>query len=216
MRRSYSIYIILTTLIVLVLLGCAGLPKIIILNDPLSADEHARLGRIYESQGKDDLALAQYKAGIKKDKRNVLLWRYLAELSYRQGDFKTAENALEKAAKLQPKDGDLYNNLAWVYIKQDRKLEKAEGLARKALVLTPEKRPYYLDTLGVVLLRQGRIDEAVRALEEAVISIPKGQSGFLAEVYSHLADAYRAAGDEAKARDAALDSERNYAIIQKK
>lgn len=216
-RRSYTVYVITPMLIALFasLTGCSGLPKVIVLHDPLSADEHAKLGRIYESQGKDELALAEYKSGIKKDKNNIDLWRFLAELSYRLGDLKTAERGFEKTTVLQPGNGDLYNNLAWVYIKQRRNLEKAEALTRKAMQLKPENRPYYQDTLGVVLLGQGKVEEAVRALEEAVASIPRDRPVFLSEAYRHLSEAYRAAGDEARARDAALEAEQNHAIIQK-
>lgn len=217
MRRSYTVYIITPMLIALFAAspGCSGIPKIIVLHDPLSADEHARLGRIYESQGKDELALAEYRAGVKKDENNIDLWRFLAELSYRRGDFKTAERGFEKTTVLQPENGDLYNNLAWVYIKQRRRFKKAEALTRKAMQLKPENRPYYQDTLGVALLGQGRVQEAVRALEEAVASIPRDRPVFLSEAYMHLSDAYLAAGDEARARDAALEADQNYVIIQK-
>ena len=52
-----------TAFVVLALLFLSGcsLPRIIILNDPLSAEEHNNLGRIYESQEKYDLAAQQYR-----------------------------------------------------------------------------------------------------------------------------------------------------------
>jgi predicted Zn-dependent protease len=78
---------------------------------------------------------------------------------------------------------------------------------KKALELTPEHRPYYLDTLGVVLMKLGRHQEAVAVLKESTETMPIGQAAFLAEAYGHLADAYRATGNEAAAREASAKRE---------
>ncbi len=43
--------------LLLFLAGCS-LPRIIVLNDPLSAEDRVKLGRIYESQGKTEPACA--------------------------------------------------------------------------------------------------------------------------------------------------------------
>lgn len=198
---------------IFLLSGCSGLPKIIILHDPLSADEHVRLGIIYESEGKNELAAAQYRAGIKKDKSHFTSYLRLAELSYRNKDYREAEKAFEKAIKLRPENGDLYNNLAWVYIQQGSKLGRAEGLVKKAMELTPSNRPYYLDTLGMILLGQGRVDEAVEALKASARAIPDDRPAQKSEAFRHLADAYREAKDEQGARQADMEADRYYAIM---
>lgn len=180
--------------------GCS-LPKIIILKDPLSAEEHANLGRIYESQGKTDLAVQQYEAAVKADPKTVTFLLLLGDISFRTGNYDAAESAYKKAIVLQPENGDIYNNLSWVYLKQDRNLEQAHELTQKALIATPTHRGYYLDTLGVVFLKLNRIEDAIIALREAVVLIPGDQVSFLSEAYTHLADAYRKKGDEVQARD---------------
>lgn len=200
----------------LLITGCSAFPRIIILHDPLSADEHVSLGMIYESEGKTELAAAQYRAGIKKDKTHFPSWHHLAELSYKSGSFREAEKAFEKAIRLRPENGDLYNNLVWTYIKQGRRLEKAEGLVRKAMELTPSNRPFYLDTLGMVLLRQGRVREAVEALKASVQAIPEDRPSMKAEAFRHLAEAYREAGDEQAAQKADLTADGYYAITKKR
>lgn len=192
--------------------GCA-LPRIIILNDPLSAEEHNNLGRIYESQGKEDLALLQYRAAIKKDSRQVQGWLSLGDLSYKRGDYGEAEAAYKKARNLQPENSDIANNLAWTYVMQNKRLSKAEGLVTEALTLTPGHRPYYLDTLGVVLLRLGKVQESIAALKESVSTLPLDKPGFLAEAYAHLAEAYSTAGDAVHADEAAAAAKK-YAIIR--
>lgn len=195
------------TLVLLLLSGCS-LPKIIILHDPLSADEHIRLGNIYASQGKDDLAREQYRAATEQDAKHVKAWTLLGELSFRLGDLKQSEKAYVKALDLDPKNGDILNNLAWVYARQDGRFRKAKELVTQAIALHPDHRPYYIDTLGVILLKQGRTAEAISALEESVATIPREQAEVLAEAYLHLSDAYRASSDQERAEKALAEYRR--------
>jgi len=174
--------------------GCS-LPKIIVLHDPLSAEEHIKLGGIYDSQGKTGLAQEQYRFAVKQAPENGRAWSLLGDIAYREKDYPEAEKAYGKALDLDPKSGDLHNNLAWVYVQQDRKLSKAQNLVMRALELTPDHRPYYLDTLGVIQLKLGKIPDAITSLLEAVETIPRSQPDLLAEAYQHLADTYHTAGD---------------------
>jgi Tfp pilus assembly protein PilF len=198
---SHWLFFLVLLSVATVLSGCS-LPKIIVLHDPLSAEEHLRLGTIYDSQGKTDLAREQYRLAADQDKKNGKAWTLYGDLSLRSGDNPEAKRAYEKALDLDPVNGDLYNNLAWVSVQQGTDLQGARELVQKALELKPANRPYYLDTLGVILLKQGKASEAVAALRESVATIPAGRSGLLAEAYAHLAEASEAAGDAAAARDA--------------
>lgn len=173
--------------------GCS-LPKIIILHDPLSAEEHVKLGSIYASQGKTMLARDQYQAAVKQEPRNARAWSLLGDTAYILKDYEEAERAYDAAIDLDRSNGDLHNNLAWVFVQQKKKLETARELVTRALGLNRANRPYYLDTLGCILLKQGKAAEAVTALEESVRTIPPAQAGLLAEAYLHLAEAYRNTG----------------------
>jgi len=186
----------------LLLFGCS-LPKIIVLHDPLTAEEHDNLGRIYESQGKFDLALEQYREALRQDKKHVPSLLLLGDLLYQTNDYAGAEAAYLKALKLDPKNGDVLNNMAWIYIRTERKLDKAKELISEALTLNPAHRPYYLDTLGVVLLKLGNSAEAIMALQEAVDTLPKDRQDLLTEAQEHLADARKTAGGEIKYREGA-------------
>jgi Tfp pilus assembly protein PilF len=181
--------------------GCS-LPQIIVLHDPLSAEEHIKLGGIYDSQGKTGLAREQYRFAVRQDPKNGRAWSLLGDIAYREKDYRDAENAYGKARDLDPANGDLLNNLAWVSVQQNKRLGKAQELVQAALERTPAHRPYYLDTLGVILLKEGNIPDAIAALKESTETIPGDQPVFLAEAYRHLADAYKAAGDEAAANEA--------------
>ena len=171
------------------LLSACSLPRIIVLHDPLSAEEHDKLGRIYESQGKSDLALAQYREALRTDKKHLPSLLLLGDLLYRTKDYAGAEEAYAKALKLDPKNGDVLNNLAWVYLRTGKKLDKARELVSEALTINPGHRPYYLDTLGVVLLKLGNAAGAVAALQEAVDTLPKDRQDLLAEARGHLEEA---------------------------
>jgi Tfp pilus assembly protein PilF len=181
--------------------GCS-LPRIIILKDPLSAEEHIRLGSIYQNQGKIDLAEQQYREAVHKDSKSVHALRLLGDLSFTVKKYSEAESAYKKAIKLQPQDGDLYNNLCWVYLERNIHIDWAEELIEKAIAATPDHQPYYLDTKGIIFLKQGKNAEATAEFLKAIALLPADRAGFQKEIYKHLAEAYRAAGDTAKAVDA--------------
>ncbi len=171
------------------LLPACSLPRIIVLHDPLTAEEHDNLGRIYESQGKTDLALEQYREALRQDKKHLPTLLLLGDLLYRTNDYIGAEEAYTRALKLDPKNGDVLNNMAWVYIRTGKNLDKARDLISEALTVNPAHRPYYLDTLGVVLLKLGNVSEAITALQEAVDTLPKDRQDLLTEAQEHLDEA---------------------------
>ena len=194
-------------LALLVLSGCS-LPRIIVLNDPLSAEEHIKLGKIYESQQKDDLAEPQYRSALDKDQDSLSALLLLGDLSFRTKKYSEAEAAYRKAIRLQPGNGDIYNNLCWVFLDQNDNIEEAQEMIIRALSLTPGHRAFYLDTQGVIFHRLGKNSEAIIALEEAVALLPKNNASYLVEAYQHLSDAYRTAGDTIKAREAQQSAEK--------
>lgn len=188
---SLSLAIVLASL-----LSSCSLPKIVFLHDPLSADEHTQLGIAYDSQQKHDLAAEQFRLAVKKDKKHLAAWKLLADLSFRLNDLDSAASAFEKVIEMEPGSGDSMNNLAWVYLKQGTNLKRARSLIEEALVLQPANRPYYLDTLGMVLFRLGKPKEAITALEESARTLPPDKPEVLAEAYDHLSQAYDAVGDK--------------------
>ena len=189
-------------LLALLILAACSLPRIIVLNDPLSVEEHIKLGRIYESQQKDDLAEQQYREALQKDKNSLPALLLLGDLSFRLKKYSEAETAYRKALRLQPGNGDIYNNLCWVFLNRNDSIEEAQELINGALSLTPEHRAFYLDTQGVIFLRSGKVSEAIIALKESIALLPKDNAVYLVETYEHLADAYRIAGDAASASGA--------------
>lgn len=84
------------------------------------------------------------------------------------------------------------NNLAWAYSQVGN--QKALGLAKKAYKKAPTSA-VVTDTYGYILLKNGRKQDALKMLEQAVLLEPK-----MAEIQLHLAEAYIANQKKAQAR----------------
>ena len=123
--------------------GCS-LPRIIILKDPLTPEEHLNLGVAYEQQGEFEPAIKEYTTAAKKLPRAYL---YLGNVHFQKKELGKAETYYKKAIKNDPRNADAHNNLAWLYYTKKENLEEAEVLALKAIDLNPAKETIYRDTL---------------------------------------------------------------------
>ncbi|MDA8079948.1 MAG: tetratricopeptide repeat protein [Nitrospiraceae bacterium] len=136
-RRLYVLSILL------LLCGC-GLPRIIVLDDPLTPEEHLNLGVSYEKKGEHDAALKEYKIASRHLSAAYL---YAGNVYFAQGDPDNAEENYRKALERDPRNADACNNLAWLYYTYGKDLLEAERLALRALELNPAKAGVYQDTL---------------------------------------------------------------------
>jgi tetratricopeptide (TPR) repeat protein len=138
-----SIFLLSLTILVVLAGGCT-MPRIMVLSDPLSAEEHLQLGIAYEKKGELDNAINEYEAAAKKTPR---AYYYLGNAHFQKKEFGKAEFYYKKAINEEANNADAYNNLAWLYYAQRKNLVEAEGLALKAMELNPDKRDTYKDTL---------------------------------------------------------------------
>jgi tetratricopeptide (TPR) repeat protein len=148
----------------------------------------------------------------------VQMMRYLladAYLGLRQ--FDKAEAELRKILEDDPDDALALNNLGYNLADQGRKLDEAEALIRRAIELDQDERARlgltrlnnaaYLDSLGWVLFRKGKLDEARQFLEQAA-SLPDGAGD--PNVWDHLGDVYFRLGNKDQARTAWIKAARLY------
>jgi Tfp pilus assembly protein PilF len=140
----------LISLLIIMLCGSCAVPQIVILKDPLTAEEHINLGYLYEKQGKLDLAEEEYKKAIRKDKKNYLAYFNLGNIYAQRGEYEKAERQYRKALKLK-EDPDVLNNLAYVLSKQGKK-EEALLYIKKALEMKDD--PSYRETLEEILKKE--------------------------------------------------------------
>ena len=126
--------------------GCS-FPKIIILKDPLTPEEHLNLGVAYERRGEFDQAIREYQAAAKK---LPIAFLYLGNTYFLENDWDQAEIYFKKAIEKDAENAAAHNNLAWLYYQKGNNLDQAEALAQKALELDPSKSSIYRDTLEKV------------------------------------------------------------------
>jgi tetratricopeptide (TPR) repeat protein len=92
-----------------------------------------------------------------------------------------------------PLDADALNALGYVMADRTQDFEEALAFIERALELSPEQ-PAILDSMGWVLFRLGRVEEALDYLQRAF----SGQED--AEIAAHLAEVLNALGREEEAR----------------
>lgn len=138
------LYYLLSTVFCLLFIGGCSLPRILVLDDPLSPEEHLNLGVAYERSGEYESALKEYGAASKK---LPVAHLYMGNVYFLKNDFESAESYYRKAIKKDPNNADAHNNLAWLLYVKGERLAEAEALAIKAIDLNPAKSDTYRDTL---------------------------------------------------------------------
>ena len=132
----------------LLLLSSCAFPRIIILKDPLTPQEHLNLGVVYEQKGELDAALREYKQAAKK---LAVAYLYIGNVHFQKKEWDEAERNYRKVIRQEPRNADAANNLAWLYYTKNENLDQAETLARQAIELNPAKEKTYRDTLEKIL-----------------------------------------------------------------
>ncbi|OPY01395.1 MAG: Tetratricopeptide repeat protein [Syntrophorhabdus sp. PtaB.Bin184] len=132
---------LLTAGLLFCLCSCS-LPRILVLNDPLTPQEHINLGVACERSGELDEALKEYE---KASRTLPTAYLYMGNVLFQKGEFPKAEECYREAID-RTGDPRAYNNLAWLYYSTDKNLDEAERLAGKAAELSPDKEEFK-DTL---------------------------------------------------------------------
>lgn len=132
-------------IILFVFVFSCSIPRIIILEDPLTPEEHINLGLSYEKKGLIEEAINEYTIASKKI---PIAYLYLGNIYMQKKDFDEAERYYKRVLKKQD-IADAYNNLAWLYYIKKENLNEAERLVLKALELDPGNKNYE-DTLNKI------------------------------------------------------------------
>jgi tetratricopeptide (TPR) repeat protein len=123
-----------------------------------------------------------------------------------------AEDQLERALKDDPDDATACNDLGYIWADRNKNLAEAERLIRKALELDRKQKDNgtlvsvdadqdnaaYVDSLGWVLFRRGKLKEARAELERAT-TLEHGADDPV--VWDHLGDVYMRSREPAKAKE---------------
>lgn len=119
----------------------------------------------------------------------------MSNLSIARGNMPEAIESIEQVLDEFPDDVGAMNDLGYLWADAGQHLGRARTMIEKAVAEEPENAAFR-DSLGWVLFKTGRAGEAVVELEKAAALEPDGS------VLDHLGDAYRAAGQQEKARQA--------------
>jgi tetratricopeptide (TPR) repeat protein len=140
---------------------------------------------------------------------------FIKEMHIRLSNVYVDVNQIDKAADHlkdvladDPDDPGANNDLGYIWADHDMNLDEAEKMIRKALdedrkrrMKDPEENPgagdnaAYLDSLGWVLFKKKKFQEAKAPLLEAV----KDKEGKHVEIYDHLGDVHMALGEKKEA-----------------
>ena len=120
----------------------------------------------------------------------------LATVQQTAGDFRGAEGTLREILKQSPRNPIALNNLGYFLTERDEKFDEALKLIEQALELDP-LNPSYLDSLGWVYFKLGKLSEAEKYLKEA-IQIDDSSS----TIHEHLGDVYQKQGKPELAKTA--------------
>jgi tetratricopeptide (TPR) repeat protein len=182
------------------------------------SDEKSRLmcrltrTELLSGAGKHEQAETECRALLKEynqpgDVRSI---RYrLSGVYSAAGRHTQAEEQLLAILEEDPNDASAHNDLGYVWADQNKKLDEAERHIRQALALDREQRrggtflgldadadsAAYVDSLGWVLFRRGRLEEARKELERAT-TLPTGDDPV---IWDHLGDVCHRLKDSAGA-----------------
>ncbi|MFO0958567.1 MAG: tetratricopeptide repeat protein [Isosphaeraceae bacterium] len=143
----------------------------------------ARYQSMIERFGNNDEILKQARSGLSATYVDM-------------GDLDKGQAELEILYQKMPGDAGINNDLGYLYADRGQKLEEAEAMIRKAVEEEPDNGSF-LDSLGWVLYRRGKVHEALEPLEKAA----KVQASD-ATIFDHLGDVLFRLQQPAKAREA--------------
>ena len=155
----------------------------------LSADEHNDLGVFLEQLGQLGGAEQQLRAAIGLRPDDPWFHFNLGNVRLKQGRYADAATEFARALELDNLNADAMNNLAGAWCELGQNLDRAAQLCRRAADLRPSHRAYYLDTLGSVLLKQGKSPEAVAVFASALAATTDRQRALRTSIEQHLAAA---------------------------
>lgn len=164
---------------------------------PSDARIAARVGWIYYHAKKWDEAAKHYEELLERfdsdhessENREVMHDTRLAlsNIEVMRNRLGEAEEWVEQVLDEFPDDVGAHNDLGYLWADQGKRLARAERMIRKAVAAEPENAAYR-DSLGWVLYRLGRYDEAVVEQEKAIAA--KGDKEPDGVALDHLGDIY--------------------------
>jgi putative PEP-CTERM system TPR-repeat lipoprotein len=162
--------------------------------DPSALDAYLGLGRLYASQNKLAEAQKEFEVIAAQQPKSIGAHTFVAMAMQVQGHTAEAEKRYQQILTIDPLAPIAANNLAAIWVEQNRNLDAALQLAQTAKSRMPE-RPEINDTLGWIYYKKGLAAMAVGPLLQAADKAPKN-----ATIQFHAGLALARAGNKPEAR----------------
>jgi len=154
---------------------------------------------LHHVQGRHDEAiplLARVRDAVGKTgdgKLSAGFYLLYGSVCERTGRIEEAEKIFLEGIAAYPDAHQMLNYLAYMWAEKNLHIDEALGYVWKALQLEPENGAY-IDTLGWIYFRQGKLNEALEQIEKADRLMPDDPT-----IKEHLGDIHHARGDTAHA-----------------
>ncbi|UCH36110.1 MAG: tetratricopeptide repeat protein [Armatimonadota bacterium] len=170
----------------------------------LSPERVNDLGVMLERRGLLQKAEEHYRLAVERKPDFARAWVNLGNVLRQQGRGDEALDSYRRAMKEDPTLFEAVNNFADLCAEMGKRLDEAIALLRPALDAHPPEEGIGRDTLGTLLLRAERNEDAVEAFRTALGLANPTQTALTRAILRHLAEASRALGNEDEARSAEL------------
>jgi tetratricopeptide (TPR) repeat protein len=138
---------------------------------PMDTGFQVLLARALDGQGRTGDAVALLEATVNRDTLSPEPPLALGDLRYGKGEYLPALKWYEEALKRSPDNVPAMNNIALLIADHGYELERAADLAARLYTRYP-KDPAVVDTMGWVLFKQGKLDQALPLLRFAATGAP--------------------------------------------
>jgi Flp pilus assembly protein TadD len=152
---------------------------------PDSLEPRLLLGRLYQGNKRYAEAESTWQDALRRFPGHVGIGLDLALSREQQGDVTGAVQAVRDVLKQHPENPRALNFLGYLLADHNQNLEEALALIQRALERDPDNGAY-VDSLGWVFYRLGRLSDARAKLERAVYL-----TGGDPVVHEHLGDVYK-------------------------
>jgi predicted Zn-dependent protease len=142
-----------------------------------------------------DTAVALLKDALKAKPDEIDLQFELGSAYERAGNKTEAEKVFQTILEKHPDNTQTLNYLGYMWAEGGVNLERAQTMLQKAVAAEP-RNGAYIDSLGWVYFRQGKLDLAEKYLTDATRLLPRD-----ATVHEHLGDVLAKRGEVVRALD---------------
>jgi tetratricopeptide (TPR) repeat protein len=158
-------------------------------------DIYLRIGEIYRRKGDLNASVQALRKALETLPDNIMVLSELALVLDEGARRPEARKVYEATLKLDPNNGVVLNNLAFLLCETGGDLDDALTKATRAKQLLPNLLEIS-DTLGWIYLKKGLADSAIEIFKDLVSKAPKHST-----YRFHLGMAYSQKGDKSKALD---------------